>query len=84
MWKQMPCYRDGSLTTKGSGSGVCFIRDDKILKLRTLGLTKKPELQAIRLVCGLINTNREREKISIIFKSQAAIKATGEMRWWVL
>lgn len=75
------CYTDGSKTIHGSGSGICIMNDDKVIKTRALGLTRnatvfQSELQAIRLACTLLHDSiPKNEKVTFMVDSQAAIKA---------
>ena len=75
------CYTDGSKTKSGSGSGLCIMNDNLVVKTRALGLTRnatvfQSELQAIRLACSLIpECIPKNERITIMIDSQAAINA---------
>ena len=75
------CYTDGSKTADGTGSGICIMENDKIIKTRALGLTNnatvfQAEIQAIRLGCSIIqNLPKQPTHITFMIDSQAAITA---------
>ena len=79
------CYTDGSKIGRDTGSGVCIMVDDKVVKTRAIGLSKhatvfQAELQAIQLGCSLVKEKaRKGEKITFMVDSQAAILALNKI-----
>ena len=75
------CYTDGSKTTNGSGSGLCIMKDEKVIKTRALKLSNnatvfQAELQAIRLGCSIIKECNTLDKtITFMVDSKAALMA---------
>lgn len=78
------CYTDGSKTSTGTGTGVCFMENDFITKTRCKGLSDhttvfQSELEGLQLACHILNEypslTNENKKITILCDSQAALKA---------
>ena len=75
------CYTDGSKTSRGTGSGLCIMNDERVVKTRALKLSNhatvfQAELQAIRLACSVIRECEIIEKkVTLLVDSKAALMA---------